>query len=115
MAVPGLDKVSVIMSPMVEIGGRYNIVQTMVLRPYEAAGMNVLPENTSTVNASFTGSLAGFGSFTASAKSPSVLGNLVVGAQLYQVGGIEVGAEYDVNAGEAYLSQTVSLRVAYHF
>jgi hypothetical protein len=106
VAVTGLDKISVVMSPMVEIGGRCNVSQMMVLRPYVAVGMSFLPDNTSTVNASFTGALASFSSFAASSKSPSILGNVVFGVQLYQIGGVEVGAEYEGNAGDAYLSQS---------
>jgi hypothetical protein len=35
--------------------------------------------------------------------------------QLYRDGGFEVKAEYALKAGNEYLSQTGSLRAAYHF
>jgi len=111
----GVDKVSVVISPMLEIGTRYNISQTMILRPYAAVGASFLPNNIWSVDSSFVGPLAPLGSFRTSVTAPSVLGTADLGIQLYQVGGFEVKAEYTLSAGDAFLGQSVSLRGAYHF
>ena len=109
------NKTNVVLSPMVEFGGRFNVNPTTILRPYAAAGMTFLPNNTRTVSASIDGALPGDGTFQSFIKSPSVLGNFEFGVQLYQVGGFEVKAEYNLKAGNAFLAQSGTARVAYHF
>ena len=109
------DLTSAVLSPMVEFGGRYNVNRTTILRPYVAAGVSFLPNNTRVIDASFAGGLGADGTFQTFIKSPSVLGKLDVGVQLYQVGGFEVKAEYSVMSGSAYLSQSASARLAFHF
>jgi hypothetical protein len=37
----GLDRVSPIVTPMIEFGGRYDIDETTILRPYLAVGLNI--------------------------------------------------------------------------
>jgi len=115
VSVPGLDKVSPILSPMVEFGGRYDLDQQTILRPYLAVGMSIYPSNTTIATASVIINGATTVAFQNSLKAPSVVGNADFGVQLYQVGGFEVKAEYDVSAADAYLSQSISLRGAYHF
>jgi Autotransporter beta-domain len=115
VAVGGLDKVSPVMTPMVEFGGRYDIDRTTILRPYVAVGMSLYPNNTTTGDASVLIDGGTLDTVQKSFKSPSVIGNADVGVQLYRVSGFEVKAEYDVGAANAYLSQSVSLRGAYHF
>jgi uncharacterized protein with beta-barrel porin domain len=113
--VRGNSKTSVVLSPMVEVGGRAVLDERTVLRPYAALGVSFLPNNTRYVDASFVGALPGDGTFRGFVKAPGVLGDLEVGAQLYFAGGFEVKAEYGVRAGGSYLSQSGSARVAYHF
>jgi hypothetical protein len=48
-------------------------------------------------------------------RSPGVLGNLAVGVQFYQAGGVEVRVDYTLRAGEASTTQGASGRVALHF
>ena len=114
MAVSGRDKVSVAIAPTLELGGRLNI-GTTILRPYAAVGAVFLPDNNWTIDASSTGPLAAFGSFRASYRGPTVLGTVEAGLQLYQAHGLEVKAEYKLSAGNSHLSQSASLRGAYHF
>ena len=115
VALGGLDKISPVMTPMVEFGGRYDIDQTTILRPYLAVGLSIFPNNTTTTNASLIIDGATLGTLQTSLKSSRVIGIADIGVQLYRVSGFEVKAEYDVRAANAYLSQSVSLRGAYHF
>jgi uncharacterized protein with beta-barrel porin domain len=115
LAVGRSDNTSVVVSPMVEIGGRYDVDAKTLLRPFMAVGVSFLPNSTRTVDAHFTGGALDDGSFQTSVKSPGVLGNLDVGVQVYRVGELEVKAEYTLHAGDAYTSQSASARVAYHF
>lgn len=113
--VRSFSKTSVVISPMVEFGGRLALQQGIIVRPYAAIGVSFLPNNTRTVNASFVDAQPGDGTFQTFINSPDVLGDLDVGVQLYRAGGFEVKAEYALKAGNEYVSQAGSLRAAYHF
>jgi len=115
ISVDGFSKTSFVATPMVELGGRYDIDEKRVLRPYLAVGASFLPDNNSTMLASFTGPLAALGSFQSTNGGPSVLGNVEAGLQLYKVRGFEVKAEYTLSFGDNFLSQGAGLRGAYHF
>ncbi len=113
--VQSSSKTNVIIAPMVEVGGRYNVDATTILRPYAAAGVSLRPGNTRTITSSFVGAQPGDGSFQSLIQSPNVLGNFALGVQLYRVGGFEVKAEYGLQVGGSFLAQAGSARVAYHF
>jgi hypothetical protein len=100
---------------MVEFGGRFTTKDGIIIRPYAAVGLSFQPNNTRAVAARFVGALPEDGTFQTLIRSPNVLGDLDLGVQVYRDGGFEVKAEYDLRAGNAYVSQTGSLRVAYHF
>jgi hypothetical protein len=86
-----------------------------MLRPFAAVGVSFLPDNTRTIDASFVGASSADGTFRSFLKSPSVLGDFDLGVQLYRAGGFEARAEYSVNVGGTFLSQSASARLAYHF
>jgi hypothetical protein len=115
LAVGATDKASVVISPMVEFGGRYDIDATTVLRPYLAAGVSFRPSNTRTVSSSFVGALAADGSFQTVVTSPDVVGVLDLGVQLYRAGRWEAKGEYGLRAGGSYVAQNAGVRLAYHF
>ena len=98
-----------------EVGGRTNLSDTPVLRPSLAPGASFMPNNTSTMVASFQGPLAGLGSFQTTFTGPPVLANAEIGLQLYEVRGLEAKLDYTLSAGDSYLSQGLSLRGAWHF
>jgi hypothetical protein len=109
------SKTSVVISPMVELGGRVSLDGTTTLRPYAAVGVSFLPDSTRYVDASFVGALPADGTFRSFTKVPSVLGDFDIGLQLYHVGGFEVKAQYNLRTGGAFFSQSGSARIAYHF
>jgi len=113
--VRGGSKTSVVLSQMVEIGGRITLDERTTLRPFVAVGVSFLPNNTRFVDASFVGALPSNGTFRSYAKSPGVLGSFDLGLQLYRDGMFEVKAEYGLKVGGSFISQTGSARVAYHF
>ena len=115
LAFSASNKTSFILSPMVEIGGRHNIDETTILRPFIEFGMSILPDNQRTLNARLVGAAPADGTFTTYSNAPNALGRINLGVQLYQIGGWEVKGEYGIAAGSNYLAQTGSARVAYHF
>ncbi len=114
--VDSADTTNVVISPMVEIGGRYDTGwKSTVLRYYVDVGASFLPSNSRTVNASIEGALAQDGTFGTTINSPDALGDIDFGLQLYQAAGFEVKAEYGIQAGNAFFAQGGTLRLAYHF
>jgi hypothetical protein len=113
--VRGLDKASVAITPAVEVGGRYAFSERLILRPYAALGATFLPDNTMSTDATFAGPLGALGTFQVAFAGPNVLGNVELGVQLYAASSFDAKANYRLSAGEAYLSQSVGLRGAYHF
>jgi hypothetical protein len=115
LAVDGYAKTSFVATPMVELGGRFTLGEDTFLRPYVAAGASFLPDNITTVSASFVGPLASLGGFQATTTSPRALVNVEAGLQFYRAHGVEAKVEYALSAGDGYLSQSASLRGAWHF
>jgi uncharacterized protein YhjY with autotransporter beta-barrel domain len=113
--VGGSGKTSVVLSPMVEIGGRWDLNNKTTLRPFAAIGASFRPEHTYTFDASFAGLLSGEGTFHDSFELPSAQMNLDLGVQLYSAGGFDMKAEYGLELGRGYRSQSGSLRIAHSF
>lgn len=100
---------------MIEIGGRVNVDEATILRPFAAVGVSILPKSTRWIDASFVGASPGDGTFRSYLNLPDVLGKVELGAQLYHTGGFEVKAEYTASFGGSFLSQSASVRLAYNF
>jgi hypothetical protein len=115
LQVSGRDKWSVAVTPAIEVGGRTNLSEGLILRPYLVLGASFMPDNNWTTVANFQGPLAALGSFQVSSRGPTVMANAEIGVQLYRVNGFEAKAEYLVSAGDSLLTQTASLRGAWHF
>ncbi len=115
LSVSGSRKTTVGLSPMVEIGGRVTLGDGMLLRPFAAVGLSILPDNSRSLVASFAGASAADGAFRSSLISPDLLGRVTIGAQLYRAGAFELKAEYDGSFGSSFISQGASARLAYHF
>jgi len=115
VSVQGITRFGVVASPMVEAGARIDLDATTILRPYLAIGMSVYPNHSAMVVTGFMRGDVPLGSVQQASKSPSLIGDADIGVQLYRVGGLEVRTQYDLRAANAYLSQGVSLRGAYHF
>ena len=110
------DSTNVVLSPVVEVGGRLDPGRgALTLRYYADFGVSFMPDNSRRVDASFAGALPTDGSFATTIESPNVLGDLDVGVQLYQARGFEVKADYGTRVGSAFFSQGGTLRLAYHF
>ncbi|MBS7532506.1 autotransporter outer membrane beta-barrel domain-containing protein [Ancylobacter sonchi] len=112
--VQGGDYTSVVLSPMLEIGGRFAL-DDAILRPYLSAGVSFNSNDTRVVSARFAGASAETGSFETYLNMPAVIGTVMAGLTLYKAGGFEARAEYAFSAGDSFQAQSGSLRLAYHF
>ncbi|HEY9214971.1 MAG TPA: autotransporter domain-containing protein, partial [Ancylobacter sp.] len=112
--VEGSSQTSVIFSPMVEIGGRYDL-DDAILRPFLTFGVSFNSNDSRVVTSSFVGASAQDGSFQTYLNSPDVLGTFSAGLDFYKANGFEMKAEYGLSGGDSFLVQSGSLRFAYHF
>ena len=115
LAVRSNDSTNVVISPMVEIGGRTDFGTQGYLRAFADLGISVLPGNNRTVRASFADANPADGYFSSTVDSPSVLGNADLGLQLYRIDGLELRADYSTQIGSDFFAQGGTLKLAYHF
>lgn len=115
LQVAGRDKWSIAITPAIEVGGRTELSEGLILRPYLVLGASFMPDNNWTTVASFQGALGTLGSFQITTWGPSVMANAEIGVQLYRANGFEMKAEYILSAGDSLLTQMASLRGAWHF
>ncbi|WP_124668506.1 autotransporter outer membrane beta-barrel domain-containing protein [Burkholderia sp. Bp8986] len=113
--IRGRDKTNIVLSPMIEFGGRWTWDEKTTLRPFATLGMSYWPNNARAIDASFVGSSPANGSFRSYLASPGVQGIFNLGMQLYRGNGFDVKLEYGLAISSAALTQSGSVRFAYHF
>jgi hypothetical protein len=110
ISINSTERVAFVMTPTLEIGGRYNLSTATFLRPYLSAGASFMPNNNWTLNGSLGGA-----TLAATFTGPEITANLEAGLQLYEVKGWEVKVDYKLSAAESFLVQSLGLRGAWHF
>jgi hypothetical protein len=79
------------------------------------AGLSFLSEDEWTVDARRQGAPASAGSFSSGTPPPNLLGNLLVGLQVFPAQGREPNLQYSPQTGAHHDGQSVSGRAAYRF
>ena len=102
-------------SPMVEYGADFVREDKTRMTFFVSAGATFLPNNQQTTAMSFVGAQAANGTFDVITDGPNVLGRLNLGMQVYEQAGYEVRAQYGLQAGENYWSQSVSINAVFRF
>jgi hypothetical protein len=115
VSVDGFSKTQFVATPMLELGGRFDTESKVVAWPYVAVGASFLTDSGSTMSASFVGPAGVSGGLQSTGSSPSVLGNVEAGLQLYRLQSFEMKAEYTLSVGDNFLTQSAGLRGALHF
>ena len=101
-------------SPTLEIGGRVNMANGYVLRPYGSVGVSAYSNSEWTASARLQGGL-GAGSFTTSIATDPVVARLSAGLQLMATSGFDLRLTYDGAFSEHTVSNALSLRAALRF
>ncbi|QHE92594.1 autotransporter outer membrane beta-barrel domain-containing protein [Pandoraea fibrosis] len=112
LAVAAQGRTSVLVSPTIEVGGRFDW-HGVTVRPYLSLGASF----TSKGNASVDAQLVQFPTapFQITSSQPTVYGNLTAGVELLSAKGLELRAEYSLRRAEAQTVQSAALRLAKHF
>jgi outer membrane autotransporter protein len=110
LTIDGASKTTVVLTPALEVGGRFDVGPGKILRPYVIAGATILTDT----SIPFSGNFNGF-SFNGTSYRTPVIARVEAGLQFYGVKDWEVKMEYLLSAADAYLDQSLGLRVARHF
>lgn len=104
-----------IASPMIEFGGRLNLVGTkdMWLRPFVSAGAMFITNNSSNISAAIIG--ANSGTFNIATQSPSSLFKANAGIQVFSGEKLDIKLEYSGLAGGGFVGQSGTAKAAFSF
>jgi len=89
------NETTFIATPAVEIGARFDLPQSMVLRLFLSGGVNILTNDSWNQNARFTGAPAGTSSFNTSIPIDNVVGRISTGVQLKASERVDFFLQYD--------------------
>jgi len=115
LAVDSASQTSVIVNPMLEIGGRVALDQDMVLRPFLAVGLDLNSASSWTQTARLISAPAGSGSFTTRVPIDRVMGRVTAGAQLYTGRDVDLRLQYDGAYGGTVISHGGSVVISARF
>jgi hypothetical protein len=110
LTIDGASKTSVMFTPALEIGARFDVGPWKILRPYVIAGATILTDTGIPISGNFNGFY-----FSATSYGAPVIARVEAGLQFYEVKGWEMKMEYLLSAADSYLDQSFGLRAAKHF
>lgn len=115
LALKGSSLTSFVATPAVEFGGRIDLPDNVVLRPYLTLGASFASNDAWQTTARFLWAPATAAGFTTVTPLPDVLGNLDLGLQAVTRDNLEIKVEYGLNVGQDFVSQRGMARLAIHF
>jgi len=99
LSIDSASQTNAILTPMLEIGGRIALADSMLLRPFMAVGVNLLSSGSWRQTGRLVAAPAGTGGFTTTLPIDQVVGRVTVGAQLYSGRDIDLRLQYDGEYG----------------
>ncbi|MNV67637.1 hypothetical protein D3C71_1604450 [compost metagenome] len=115
MSVDGSDQFIMGLSPMIEFGGRAELPDGAILRPFLYAGVSFLSKNDWTSSARLRGAPAGTGSFDTTLPIDDVVGKVGAGLHVMRAGGVDFRLQYDGQFSEHVRSHSGTLKVMVPF
>ena len=115
LSVKNADQFIVGLSPTIEFGGRKELANKAVLRPFVYAGVTLLSEDDWRAQARLRGAPAGAASFNTSLPMDNIVGKIGAGLQVSQAGRIDFRLQYDGQFGQRTRSNSATLKVMVPF
>ena len=106
---------SAAITPMLEFGANIVNDANRKVTAYASLGASFLLNNKVSTQFSFANVMANTGNFDVITDGPTVLGRLNLGIQAYESTNIEVRAQYGLQFGGGYVSQSLGLNMLYRF
>jgi outer membrane autotransporter protein len=115
LAVSGSSDTMLTASPMLEVGGRWQLDNGMVVRPYAAIGGVLHDKNNWSANSQLIGSAPGVAPLTAESTAPTRLAKVKLGLDVSVSKQVQLRVEYGGQFGKDYHSHEGILRFNYLF
>ncbi|WP_258130227.1 autotransporter outer membrane beta-barrel domain-containing protein [Achromobacter anxifer] len=115
LSVDSNDQFVVGVSPMIELGGRAELKNGAMLRPFLYAGASILSQNDWTSSARLRGAPAGTGMFGTSLPIDDLVARFGAGLQVMKAGGVDFRLQYDGVFSEHVRSNSATLKVSVPF
>ncbi|WP_086079901.1 autotransporter outer membrane beta-barrel domain-containing protein [Bordetella genomosp. 13] len=115
LKVDSSDQFVVSLSPMLELGGRVELHDGAVMRPYAYAGAAFLSEDSWSTAARLKGAPAGSGTFRTSLPGDHVVGRFGLGVQVTTASNLDFRLQYDGEASSRSTSHAGQLKMMYRF
>lgn len=109
------DQINFVATPMVEIGSNWLIAGNISMRGYLSAGASFLPNNRISTQMTFMNAIGSNGSFNIVTNGPNAFGIVKAGLQAFETETFEIRAEYGIQAGQGYFSQSLGANLIYRF
>ena len=115
LSVDGASQTTAMLTPMLEIGGRIAIDETMTLRPFLMAGVSFLSSDQWKQTGRLISAPAGAGGFTTSVPMDQVAGRVTAGVQLYTGRLLDFRVQYEGEYGGTVTAHGGSLVMSVKF
>ncbi|MCY1531405.1 outer membrane autotransporter barrel domain protein [compost metagenome] len=115
LSVDSSDRFVMGVSPMIEFGGRSELKNGAMLRPFLYAGVSFLSQDDWTSSARLRGAPAGTGSFDTTLPIDDVVGRVGASLQVMNAGGVDFRLQYDGQFSEHVRSNSATLKVMVPF
>ena len=115
LAVDGSDQFVMGLSPMIEIGGRAELKNGAMLRPFLYAGASFLSQDDWTSSARLRGAPRGTGAFDTSLPVDDVVGKVGAGLEVMKAGSVNFRLQYEGRFSEHVSSHSAALKVMVPF
>lgn len=115
LSVKNADQFVLGFSPMIEFGGRKELGNRAILRPFVYAGVTLLSQDDWKSRARLRGAPAGAASFDTSLPMDNVVGKVGAGLHVSQAGRIDFRLQYDGQFGQKSRSNSATLKVMMPF
>ncbi|AWB35192.1 hypothetical protein DBV39_17255 [Orrella marina] len=106
---------NVAVTPMLELGTDLAVDGKRRIKGFVSVGASFLPNNQVTTHMSLGNLATNVGTYGVSTDGPTVLGHLNLGLQAYESDNLEVRAQYGLQVGDGYWSQSLSANLVYRF
>ncbi|MGV2865357.1 autotransporter outer membrane beta-barrel domain-containing protein [Achromobacter sp. AGC39] len=115
LKVAGSDQMVFGLAPTLEVGGRSELPQGAVLRPFAYAGVSLLSEDGWKTKSRLAGAPDSAGSFTTTMPTDNVVGRIGAGFQVTHATKLDFRLQYDGEFASRGNSHSGSLKMAYRF
>ncbi|PQZ70391.1 autotransporter [Achromobacter sp. MYb9] len=115
LSVDGSDQFVMGLSPMIEIGGRAELKNGAMLRPFLYAGASFLSQDDWTSSARLRGAPRGTGAFDTSLPVDDVVGKVGAGLEVMKAGSVNFRLQYEGRFSEHVSSHSAALKVMVPF